>query len=420
MISIVMPAYNAMPYLEKTLNSLSKQTIQDFELLFFDDCSSDGTRACIEKYIDKFSIIYTRAEKHTGPAMLRNEGIKRAHGEKIIFLDSDDYFEPEYLESMLNAFDNNDVPIVMAQYDSFGEEDEFDTSCWIYIEDAFLKRAKKIPFSFRDIPFYFEHWVNVPWNKMFKTDFLKEEGIYFQDIPCSNDVYFSHMAMIKGKAIHISSDKPMVHYRANYKGSISDKHDFFSEIEAYKKILENIDETEDELRNRIYESFLIGIMTCIRRGRGDLHQHFFEFVRDEILKKNQLVPREYITLNHPWLMEVFGQYSYGSEIFKVNYVFLLVCKRGYRHLKNLLDICRKNQTVGVLGINSEIWYLEKEFGPLNISWSEEKDWWRDKPKIILCLNALQLPQIYRSIADLRLDHVQIIPLYSINDGAYNE
>lgn len=100
--SIVIPCYNSWRYMERGLHFLEKQTFIDFEVIFVDDCSTDDTYCQLEKYQQQsiLSIRIIRNIKNSGPGESRNYGIKMAKGDYIAFLDSDDWYEVDFLEKM--------------------------------------------------------------------------------------------------------------------------------------------------------------------------------------------------------------------------------------------------------------------------------------------------------------------------------
>ncbi|AFZ22783.1 putative glycosyltransferase [Cylindrospermum stagnale PCC 7417] len=102
-ISVVIPAYNAMAYLPKTVDSVLKQTFNDFELLIIDDGSSDQIVEWISQITD--SRVKLISQKNQGLSGARNTGIAHAQGEYIAFLDADDLWAPTKLEKQVRCLD---------------------------------------------------------------------------------------------------------------------------------------------------------------------------------------------------------------------------------------------------------------------------------------------------------------------------
>ena len=114
-LSIITPTFNRKHCLENYFSKLSRLTnINDCEILFVDDCSTDGTYEYIEERKQQFPnlrLFKTNVNSGAGPA--RNIGIKNASGDYIAFLDSDDWFVEDALEKLLKiAYENPDENII--------------------------------------------------------------------------------------------------------------------------------------------------------------------------------------------------------------------------------------------------------------------------------------------------------------------
>ena len=111
-VSIITPSYNSSEFIEETIKSVLAQTFQDWEWLITDDKSSDNTAEIIKKYGDpriKLQVL----EQNGGAGNARNKSLERASGRYIAFLDSDDLWYPEYLETMIGFMEekNGDLKI---------------------------------------------------------------------------------------------------------------------------------------------------------------------------------------------------------------------------------------------------------------------------------------------------------------------
>lgn len=116
-VSIITPAYNAMPYLKYTVESVLQQTYPHWELLIIDDGSSDDTFACAEAFAAADSRIHAiKNEKNMGVAATRNRGIELAEGAYIAFLDSDDMWREDKLMRQLTLLQNAKADIAYSAY----------------------------------------------------------------------------------------------------------------------------------------------------------------------------------------------------------------------------------------------------------------------------------------------------------------
>jgi len=112
-VSVIIPAYNAAPFIGETLNSVFAQTFTDYEVIVINDGSPDTNEfeQAIESYRER--IRYIRQE-NGGASSARNAGLRLAAGEYIAFLDSDDVWAPDYLKAQLQFIKDQDCDLVCA------------------------------------------------------------------------------------------------------------------------------------------------------------------------------------------------------------------------------------------------------------------------------------------------------------------
>jgi len=116
LVSIIMPSFNSGSFIEATVNTVLKQTFINWELIIIDDCSTDNSLKVIEKMVESDKRIKLIPLKVTGgTAKARNEGLKEASGQYIVFLDSDDLWDENFLESQIDFMHDNG-PIITAGY----------------------------------------------------------------------------------------------------------------------------------------------------------------------------------------------------------------------------------------------------------------------------------------------------------------
>jgi len=102
-VSIITPIYNSERFIKQTVDSVLQQSYANFEFIIIDDHSQDSSSDIINSYKDK-RINIIRLKENVGAGAARNEGIKRAVGRYIAFLDSDDMWLPEKLEKQIKVF----------------------------------------------------------------------------------------------------------------------------------------------------------------------------------------------------------------------------------------------------------------------------------------------------------------------------
>ena len=118
-ISFIIPAYNAEKTLTKCINSLLNQTDESWQAVIMDDGSADNTFGIAQDFECKDSRIKALTQKNAGPGMARNNAFPYCGGEYIAFLDSDDYIEPDYVESVIKLINqkNSDVVVIDNYYE---------------------------------------------------------------------------------------------------------------------------------------------------------------------------------------------------------------------------------------------------------------------------------------------------------------
>lgn len=112
-VSVIIPVYNVEPYLKECIDSILNQSFTDFELLLVDDGSKDGSGQVCENYILIDNRVKVIHQANSGASSARNKGIDVAVGKWIVFVDSDDFVLPTYLEHLLLPISENNVDFVV-------------------------------------------------------------------------------------------------------------------------------------------------------------------------------------------------------------------------------------------------------------------------------------------------------------------
>lgn len=119
LISIIIPAYNSEPFLDKCLESVCNQTYKNIEIILINDGSTDRTAEIASKYSNVK--VYTKS--NGGLCSARNFGMKRVNGDYVIFIDSDDYVERDYVERLFLMTTGNLAEIVMCDFNNGGKKE---------------------------------------------------------------------------------------------------------------------------------------------------------------------------------------------------------------------------------------------------------------------------------------------------------
>ena len=123
LVSIIIPVFNAEKYLKKCIESVINQTYQNIEVILIDDGSTDNSPLIYREYARKDNRLKINRQKNLGVFAARNNGIRRATGEYIIFIDADDWIEVNMIELMCDKLKKNkEIDICICGYKEFYEE----------------------------------------------------------------------------------------------------------------------------------------------------------------------------------------------------------------------------------------------------------------------------------------------------------
>lgn len=185
--SIIVPCYKVEQYLPKCVESLCNQTLRDIEIILVDDGSPDNSGAICDEYAAKDSRIHVIHKKNGGVSAARNDGLKIAQGEYVLFCDSDDWMDEDALENLYEAGVKNHAEVVIGDVSQVFDEKivpvhfydkDFVTSDKKYIDELiktnFCKKYCPNPYNGKPAFGY-----GGPWNKAVKRNFLIQNGIEF-------------------------------------------------------------------------------------------------------------------------------------------------------------------------------------------------------------------------------------------------
>lgn len=123
-VSVIVAAYNAEMTIRKCLDSLSDQTLLDFEVIVVDDGSTDNMPIILDEYAKKDNRVKVIHQTNGGVAVARQTGLNAARGEYTIFVDADDWVEPDMLQEMYNAITTASADLLICDYYEVYEDKE--------------------------------------------------------------------------------------------------------------------------------------------------------------------------------------------------------------------------------------------------------------------------------------------------------
>ena len=220
-VSVIVPVHNAGRYIGECVDTLLSQTFEDFELICVNDGSTDDSLSILERYRARDGRVRIFGASGNGAAAARNHGLSEARGEYALFLDADDFFHPTMLELAVGRAKQADADVVLFGA-RFYDDDKKD-----YVTEEACLRADLLPsgqvFSPNDVPDRLFQLINpAPWTKLVRRTFIVGEGICFQELSNSNDLFFSYAALARAARVAVV-DESLVSYRVQTKSSTQDR-----------------------------------------------------------------------------------------------------------------------------------------------------------------------------------------------------
>lgn len=188
LVSIIVPLYNKEKCIEKCLNSISKQSYWNFECIIVNDGSTDSSELEVNKFITNDSRFILVNKENGGVSSARNEGLKKATGKYVVFIDSDDSVKEDYVKELVEPLTVN--------------------NCLLSICNEFIEKDFKINVNslFDEMGNYYNyHYFNPPWGKGFVRENIT--NLFDTDFSLGEDLLFNIQYMIE-----ISKENGMISF----------------------------------------------------------------------------------------------------------------------------------------------------------------------------------------------------------------
>lgn len=264
-VSVVVPVYNAEDYIGRCIESVINQTHKEFELILVDDASYDSSLEICRLYEKKDSRVRVLTKSNGGPHSARKLGVNRAEHPYVMFVDSDDWIDESYIETMIKQMVECELDYLVAGY-TLCENDrrvEYENRIpsGIYLKEDL---CKSIYASMLCPDYSFEQRI-IPalWGKMFKTEIIKSiMNELDDDISIGEDLACTFKYILQVQKIKVLNENHSYHYVVQ-KTSVSNRRDiaYFEKSVRLGQFLDRTLEvyTLENLRDNIvcYKAFLV-------------------------------------------------------------------------------------------------------------------------------------------------------------------
>lgn len=290
LVSIIIPVYNTEEHLSRCVDSLLAQTYPNIQIVLVDDCSSDNSPAIAGAYAEKYpeKCSFVQREKNGRASAARNSGMEVAKGEWLLFVDSDDWVAPDYVETLYQTAQVDNADIVMSKiYYYYSESNciEVDPFAGLVTEST---HKEKVALSRPYIT-----------TRLFNRKLFRENNLIFQeDIWRAEEMPTAISLLTATDKISIVN-KPMYYYFQR-STSISNQNQKGVDVSFYPKTVSRMIELakpgfDKEMEFRAVTELLYGMpMIMIRSGKtkAELSEHVDWFNKKfPEWKNNEYLPR---------------------------------------------------------------------------------------------------------------------------------
>lgn len=277
-VSIILPVYNVAAYLHQCVDSLLSQTYTDLEIILVDDGSKDESGSICDQYAHNDHRVVVIHQENAGAANAKNAGLDRASGVFITFMDSDDYAEPNWIETMLEALERTGADVVECDFDKiYVNRSEIANNYeqeWLYTAEEYLGQ-------------YLNNWTcSLFWNKLFRAELVRDVR-FRRERRCIDDEFFTYKAVGSATKIVRIADV-LYHYRQRASSAVSSaKNRLQIADDALEILVERYRWVGKRFPNlyRVYLAHDVDAMLCFVRE--------FEFTK-ETMKKFRKIARFYL------------------------------------------------------------------------------------------------------------------------------
>lgn len=314
-VSIIIPIYNPGELLIGCLDSATNQSLEDIEIICIDDGSIDGSSEILKRYSQNDARFKIITQDNLGAGRARNEGIKNAEGEFIIFLDSDDWIESNMCELLYHHAKKLNADLVLfdalrhlengntKEFTHFGY---FKEDCTTFTFDYHFAKEK-----------VFNGYLGVIWSKFYKNSFLKDNNLLFADHKMFNDVEFHIKSLLLAKTIGYCP-KVFYHYMKVGQASLQNTYAgtptsmcFYDVLVETKEFLTN-NGFMDEFRLDFLNYSLYYLKTKLCQMDYNYKQEFFIKIKN-FLETLKITPEELVKISNlhiPFYIHVINSKDY--------------------------------------------------------------------------------------------------------------
>lgn len=312
-VSLIVPCYNSEKTIDKCLTSLKNQSFKNIEIIVVDDGSTDKSKKKIDKYIKNDKRIFYYYKKNGGLSDARNYGLKKAKGNYVCFIDSDDYVSEFYVQKMYEAIKKSGSQIAICGFSR------------IYAKKITTEKITNDTVDMCIRP--------AAWNKMFERNIFIDNKIFFpkgkwyEDLGTTPKITLNtKYSIVKDNLYYyVQNPKSIMH---TYDDRIFDIYEILEGIEKYAKDNKFYDNKKASIEFMHIYHILIGTTyrssftknfskDLIKDIYSKVYHKYPDWYKNHYIRKMGIAYKLYLYLLHKksfgliyYLLKIFGRFLY--------------------------------------------------------------------------------------------------------------
>lgn len=288
-ISIIIPVYNVEKYIEKCLKSVQNQSYKDIEVIVVNDGTKDNSQEIVDRFCKEDSRFHSYIKENGGLSDARNYGTNKATGEYIVYLDSDDFWDLNLLERLVNDVETSNTKPDLVYFpkrliDEQGKElsiEKLENMKEVSGQDVLsVLRKKHLAFE-------------TAWSYLIKKTYWDENKFKFAKGRLHEDIGIMPIVLVKSNNVNVINE-PYYNYlqregsitiSGNYNKNVKRANDVLYFYTQYEKMLENIDITNET--KKLLKEFISGaVIEKIKILKGDDLKEYYKKIKQYKILKN--------------------------------------------------------------------------------------------------------------------------------------
>lgn len=324
-VSIIIPAYNIAPYLERCLESVRCQTFKNLQIIIIDDGSTDQTGMIADSFAERDKRFHVIHKENRGVSAARKTGLEKAEGDYIGFVDGDDYIEPEMYEKLVELAVEYSADIAHCGYQMVFPDrvDLYHGTGELRIQDSYT--------AVKDL---LEGTMVEPGlvNKLYRHDLFI--GIEYDPEIVINEDLLLNFLLFHRVYRSVFLDEPLYHYMVRKNSASTSKwneHKVMDPVRVLEKMRR--EEKDQELRALIDNRYIYQLVRVIIFRSNDnknLLQKLRQIARDKLAAEYEMLDRSRISRKNYWMGKIALIFPGGLSVVHMIHGWVTGSNRKYK------------------------------------------------------------------------------------------